>query len=59
MMFVYSCSAVLLGLHFRQHEIGEVFEDPVVFQRVLDDAEKLSCKAMIALAVPRRARILS
>src|SRR6516164_1429807 len=31
----------LLGLGFRQHEVGKVVEDPVVFQGVVDDAEKL------------------
>ena len=60
MMFVYSCSAeVLLSLGFRHHEVGEVFEDPLVFERVIDDAEELARQAMIALPVPRRARMRS
>src|SRR6516225_5707064 len=51
MMFVYSCSAeVASSLGFRQHEIGEVFEDPVLFQCLVDDAEKLACQGDDRLA---------
>jgi hypothetical protein len=43
MMSVYSSQQDrLLSLGFRQDEIGEIFEHPVVFEGVIDNAEELA-----------------